>query len=72
MRVLLTGAALLLTRARLIAERRCRRGQQSYRREEHDETLHSLHRFHLLSTKRWDRDNAQEFGRFQCRAVDRP
>ena len=44
MRVLLTGAALLLTRARLIAESR-RRGQQSDRREEHDKTLDSLHTF---------------------------
>ena len=44
MRVLLAGAALLLTRAGLIAESR-RRGQQSDRREEHDKTLDSLHTF---------------------------
>jgi hypothetical protein len=53
MRVLLTGAALLLTRARLIAESR-RRGQQSDRREEHDKTLDSLHTFHLLSNHEVD------------------
>jgi hypothetical protein len=38
MRVLLTGAALLLARAGLITESRGR-GQQSDRREQHDETL---------------------------------
>ena len=60
MRVLLTGAALLLTRARLIAER-CRRSQQSDRREQHDETLHSLHRFTSSQPRGGTTQAAQEF-----------
>jgi hypothetical protein len=65
MRVLHTGAALLLTRARLIAER-CRRSQQSNRREQHDETLHSLHRFTSSQPRGGTTQAAQEFRPFPC------
>ena len=61
MRVLLAGAALLLTRAGLIAESR-RRGEQSERREEYDKTLDSLHTFTSSQTTRWTTQAVQEAG----------